>query len=326
MSEAPLLDAGAWRRALSAARRSYHDGYYAMYTNAVGGIVTDPALMLVPADDHVVHRGDGVFETIKCVDGAVYALDRHLARLAHSAETIGLLLPVPRDALAGLVVQTLRAGGRRDALARVIVSRGPGGFGVNPYECPRPGLYIVAYALPPSFMDANPSGARLRSSTVPVKPGVLATIKTCNYLPNALMKKEAVDAGADFAVAFDERGFLAEGATENFGMVSSDRRLRVPGADRILSGITMHRALELAEDLVRAGALAGIETGDIGRRDLEGAAEILVFGTTPDVTAGVEWDGRPVGDGRPGPVQRELNRRLQADIRSHPAMRTPAFG
>ncbi len=304
------------------ARRPYHDHYYAMFSSALGGIVTDPVAMTVPADDHVVHRGDGVFETIKCADGAVYGLALHLERLAASAGRIGLRVPESPEGLGDIVQETIRAGGRRDCLVRVLLSRGPGGFGVGPSECPEPGLYVIAYRLSPPFMEAHPEGARAAVVEVPVKPGFLATIKTCNYLPNALMKAAAQAAGADFPVAFDERGFLAEGATENLGIVTPGRVLQLPRSGRILDGITVRRVQALAPAAVRAGVLAAIETVDIPRAALDEASEILVFGTTPDVTAVVQLDGRPVGTGRPGPAQAELNRLLVEDLRANDGMRT----
>ena len=57
-------------------RPAYHAGYYAMYSSWWNAITTDPNLMVVPVDDHMVHRGDGLFETFKCVDGAIYNLMR----------------------------------------------------------------------------------------------------------------------------------------------------------------------------------------------------------------------------------------------------------
>ncbi|MBM4155474.1 MAG: aminodeoxychorismate lyase [Lentisphaerae bacterium] len=316
----PVFPAGAVPRL---ARRPWHDHYYAMYSGALGGIVTDPAGMTVPADDHVVHRGDGVFETIKCVDGHVYGLAPHLARLSASAERIGLRVPCGPADLTAVILATLRAGGRRDALVRVILSRGPGGFGVAPAECPEPGLYVIAYRLTPPFMDAHPDGAKAVTVDVPIKPGFLAVIKTCNYLPNALMKAAAHAAGADFPVAFDERGFLAEGATENLGIVTREKVLQVPRSGRILDGITVQRVFALAPAAVRGGLLAGVGVADIPRAAMDAASEILVFGTTPDVTAVVQFDGRPVGSGRPGPVQAALNRLLTDDIRSNAELRTP---
>lgn len=299
--------------------------YFAMYSSAWDGIVTDASLMFVPADDHMVHRGDGVFETIKCVNGRVYCLVAHLDRLAFSARNVGMAAPWSREDLADIIVQTIRAGGKRDCLVRILLSRGPGSLGVNPYDCPKPGLYVIAHQLKPSFMEAHPEGARVITSKVPVKPGFFANIKSCNYLPNVLMKKEAVDAGVDFTVSFDEQGLLAEGATENAGIVTSDGRLLVPTTDRILSGTTMFRAVELANTLLANGMLKSVASASITRDMMTSAKEMLIFGTTPDVTAVVEFDRKPVGTGRPGVVSSELNRLIINDIRSNPSVQTLAF-
>lgn len=313
-SNIPVLKPDEAVARLRARNEPYQADYYAMYSSLLAGIVTDPALMLVPADDHVVHRGDGVFETVKCVGGRIYCLGAHLDRLAYSAGKIGLAAPGSREQLADVVLQTVRAGGRRDCLIRILLTRGPGGFGISPYECPRPTLYVIIYALKAPFMDQHPEGARVITSHVPVKAGFFATIKSCNYLPNALMKKEATDAGVDFALAFDEFGHLAEGATENAGVVTPAGRLRAPSRERILAGTTMLRALHHAEELVHRGLLSAVETGPITRDDLAQAREILIFGTTPDVTAVFALDGKPVGSGAPGPVFKALSELLLREI------------
>jgi branched-chain amino acid aminotransferase len=320
MSDLPLFDTetawARWRTRCAAAAA------YAMFSTLLGGIVTDPALMFVPADDHLVHRGDGVFETILCVEGALYAMHPHLDRLLHSAGGIGLRVPMSAEELASALVQTTRAAGRREALVRLIVARGPGGYGVNPYESRAPQVYIAVYPYTPPFMVKHPGGARVRTSAVPLKPGLMATVKSCNYLPNALMKKEAVDAGVDFTITFDERGFLGEGATENAAVVNADGRLRVPSPERILAGITMKRVAEFAAtDPARYG-LKGVESGRIARAEVESAKEMLLFGTSVGVAAVVEFDGRPVGDGRPGPSAAALQRRLAEDLRTNAAWRT----
>lgn len=311
--------------ALESTRRDFQKNYFAMYSSQLGGIVTDPVLMQMPVDDHVVHRGDGIFETFKCVDGRIYNMGAHLDRLAGSVRNLAYNLTLPQAEIGRIVVDTIRAGGHRDCLVRILVSRGPGGFGVNPYECPHAQLYVIATALPPPFMKAHPGGARVVTSAVPIKPAFFAGIKACNYLPNVLMKKEAVDAGVDFAVGFDEAGCLAEGATENFGIVTRDARLLFPVLDRILAGTTMLRVAELAKALVGEGRLRGIEFAAIPRQQVLEAAEVLIVGTTPDVTAVVELDGKPVGNGKPGPVQQALSLLLCRDIAGNDRVLTPVF-
>ncbi|HPC57374.1 MAG TPA: aminotransferase class IV [Kiritimatiellia bacterium] len=304
-------------------RPGYHADYYAMYSSWWDGITTEPNLMVVPVDDHMVHRGDGLFETFKCVDGAVYNLEAHLARLENGAKAIALQMPWSRGDIRRIIGEVLKAGGRRDALIRIFVSRGPGGHSANPYECPEPLLMVLAIRLPPPFMASHPDGARVGLSAVPNKEGMFAQVKSVNYLPNVLMKKQAVDAGVDFMLGFDKDGHMTELPTENFGIVTTERVLKVPRPDHILAGTTMGRVLALARDhLVPAGVLAGVEEADVPRAELETAAEMLVFGTSPHVTAVTEFAGRPVGDGKPGPVWRELSRLFEADLKN-PAMLTP---
>ena len=259
------------------------------------------------------------------MDGAIYNLAAHLDRLEGGARTIALELPWSRADFERIVGAVLRAGGRRDALVRVFVSRGPGGHSANPYECPRPLLMVLAIRLPPPFMELHPEGAKVGVSGVPHKDGFFAQVKSVNYLPNVLMKKQAVDAGLDFMLGFDKNGHMTELPTENFGIVTAGGVLRVPKPEHILLGTTMLRVLELARrQLVPAGVLAGVEEADVPRAELEQAAEMLVFGTTPNVTAVTEFAGRPVGDGRPGPVWRELSRIFEDDLRN-PEMLTSVW-
>ena len=306
-------------------RRPYHADYLAMYSSWYGGIITDPALMMVPVDDHLVHRGDGIFEALKCVAWHVYALNRHLDRLDRSALSSALNLPMPRAELVRTVLATIRAAGVPDCSVRLLISRGPGGFTANPYECPQSQLYVVVTALhlPPPARYSE--GARLITSRVPMKSDLFAAIKSCNYLPNVLMKKEAEDAGVDFAVSVDQNGFLGEGPTENVGIITTDRRFLVPRFDRVLRGTTVTRMMELAQSLAGTGEL--IETGeaDITPRQAYGAAEILMFGTSFDVLPVVEYDGRPISDGRPGPMARRFMELLREDQYHGSGMRTPVL-
>src|SRR6185312_6274247 len=99
-----------------------------------GGIVIDPALMIVPLDDHIVHRGDGIFEAARMTAKGFYLLKPHLDRLARSADLIGLKLPKTVQEIAAICeelreVTRLPSGGA----LRIFVSRGPGDFSPSPY-------------------------------------------------------------------------------------------------------------------------------------------------------------------------------------------------
>ena len=281
-------------------------GYAAMYSSEWDAVVTDPRLMRVPVDDHLVHRGDGVFETVLFAGGRVYLMDAHLARLRRSAERIGLPLAVPESRIAEILSQLFRVAGKETALARILAGRGPGGFSVDPAESVSPSLYIVVYPAGEPFMRKHPEGARVIWSKIPPKPGALATVKTCNYLPNALMKAEASAAGAHFALGVDEDGYVTESFTENVAGVDAAGRLVNPPTDRHLPGTTLSRVIALAGE-------AGMQvvTRKLTPSDLEAMSEILVIGTTARV-AQVTWlNGRTFS---PGPAGRRLGKLLDADI------------
>ena len=305
-------------------RRPYQASYLAMYSSVTGGITTDPVLMLVPIDDHIVHRGDGIFETFKCVNGGIYNFSAHLNRLQRSAANLDFILPASIPDIREVVLQTVRTAGSRNCYIRMFIARGPGSFGVNPYDCPAAQLYIVVTKAPKSFMELHPDGATVKTSSIPVKHPFFAGVKNCNYLNNVLMKKEAVNADVDFVVAFDEAGRLGEGATENIGVVTAAGELLFPNLDGILMGTTMMRVMELAETLVKEGLLQQVRFGDISRQDIENAREIIIVGTTTNVTKVKTFDGRAVGNGD-YPAYERLSRLLLDDILSNPELRTEVF-
>lgn len=317
------FDSSDWPELAALLRRPRQSALLAMYSSLYGGIVTDPALMVLPLDDHMVHRGDGIFEAFKAVDGRIYNLNAHLDRLDMSARGLALPVPAARGALTEIIVETVRAAGRRSCMIRLFVSRGPGGFSVNPYECPQQQIYVVVTELGAPFMQMHPEGARLKTSAIAAKSASMAGIKNCNYAPNVLMKKEAIDAKVDFTVGFDEDDVMTEGSVENIGIVSRDGRLLFPTLDRILAGTTMLRAMDLARTLAGSGLLAGAQLAPIRREDIRAAREVLIAGTTINIAAGVVFDGNPVGDGRPGPVYRALSELLIEDMRSNSALLTP---
>lgn len=299
--------------------------YLAMYSTWYGGIIRDPQLMMLPVDDHIVHRGDGVFEATKCVDGRVFALDRHLDRLMRSADVIGLKPPHTQAEIREICLETARAAGARDCMLRLYVSRGPGGFTANPYESIGSQMYLVITPFKPMPAAKYESGVSVRTSQHRVKEGVFATVKSCNYLQNVMMKKEAVDSGCDFTISLDEEGHLAEGSTENFAIISEAGEFLVPKFDRILRGVTLVRMMELAEELMKGplkGKLIGIRNKAFGLGDVAKAREAMMLGTTLDALPVTTYDGKPVGDGRVGPVMAEFIKVMREDLKHGPLVTT----
>ena len=316
MDQAVILTPEQVLRNLRHGAREHHMSYLAMYSTWMGGIVTDPTLMFVPVDDHIVHRGDGVFEAFKCVRGRIYLLERHLDRLERSSAMIGLSWPVSRSELKQRILETILAAGVEECLVRLYLSRGPGDFSPSPSATCGSQLYLVVTDLshPPHWKYE--SGCSLITSSIPVKPGFFANVKSCNYLPNVLMEKEAEEGGADYAVGLDEAGCLTEGPTENMGLITQDGAFLVPSFKRILRGTTVTRMMDLAQSLVPEGHLREVREAHLTREDVLTAAEVMMFGTTFDVLPVVSFDGQSVGGGRPGPMFRsflDLMRRDQQE-------------
>ena len=314
MKKLQTLGNNEWLARLSAARDGLSNTLYAMYSSLTDGITTDPALMCIPADDHLPQRGDGVFESLKCRSGQLYNADAHLARLERSCTGIGMEPPCPRAELKQIICETIRASGKHECLVRVLVSRGTENMGIDPTRCKGPALYIVIYRYSARIENGQLKPARVALSAVPIKPPAYATIKTCNYLPNVLMKLEANRRGLDFVISIDPNGNLGEGATENIGILTPENELLMPTPDFVLSGTTARRALDLAQTLVAEGTLKTAEYRDISPEQAAQAKEIFIFGTTTDATPVVEWEGRAVGNGTPGPMAGKLLALLKSDM------------
>jgi len=312
----PIFSADDSIRRLRQAVHAKAGNFYAMYSSVLGGIVTDPAIMVLPLDDHMVHRGHAVFDTATLAHGMLYQLDPHLDRLLRSAEGARISLPFPRERLRQIILDTAAASRQREGSMRYWLSSGPGGFGLGPGECVGSSFYVIVFkqeAYPESYYS---EGVKLFTSHVPIKPPLFARIKSTNYLPNVLVVLEAKDHGADNGVFIDQRGMVAESSNMNVAFVSKDHVFRHPPFDAILSGITIQRVLEFARRLAQRGELEEILIEDIPISEGHQAAEMMLIGSSIKVAPVVQWDGQPVGDGKPGPIAKKLLEMWNEDVRS----------
>ena len=289
--------------------------YWAFYSSQLGGIVTDPALMVIPFDDHMVHRGHGIFDTAAIQDGKIYDLEAHLDRFVRSARTSKLELP-PREEMRDIIVRTTAASGRRDGSIRYWASAGPGSLGLTPAAGAEPGFFVMIFA-GLAYSDAwYTRGLRVMTTTYPIKPPLYAVTKSTNYLPNILIQLEAQAHGLDNGVFIDAAGNVGESSNMNVAFVTADGILKHPKFDHILSGCTSLRLLELAATLRTRGLVSDIQVCDISVAEARTAREMLLIGSSIKVAPIVEWDAKPVGDGTPGPVARALRELLDQDMRS----------
>jgi len=321
-----ILDASEVVARLAALRSRQAVKYWAFYSSQFGGIVTDPALMVIPFDDHMVHRGHGIFDTAGLVEGKIYDLDAHLYRFILSAARSKLRLPGSREEMRDIIVKTAAVSGRKDGSIRYWISSGPGSLELSPAAGAEPGLFVMVFAGLSYPERWYTEGLRVMTTTYPIKAPLYAITKATNYLPNVLMQMEAKEAGFDNGVFIDADGNVGESSNMNVAFVTGAGVLVHPKFDHILAGCTSLRLLELARKLVDQRLLAGIEVRDIPVAEARAAREMLLLGSSIKVASVVQWDGSPIADGKPGPIARALLQLLEDDMRTGDRLITVPYG
>lgn len=194
----------SWPRAASALRSrlppSCASDLFAFYSSALGGISTDAALAAVPLDDHGFHRGHACFDTCNVHAGKAFGLSFHLDRLLSSARK-ARIEPPPKEELRSIILQTIAATRRTDGVfVRYWLTAGRGNFDISPSRCERVGasgtaqFYVVAHA--DAHSAAGERGVSATIVDVPLKPPLLCTMKSNNYMINAHVAMEARACGA----------------------------------------------------------------------------------------------------------------------------------
>jgi branched-chain amino acid aminotransferase len=247
--------------------------------------------------------GASVYETIRTYGGRPFLLDRHLDRLACSAQAIHMDPEAFLPALPGRIERALAAADHEESLVRIVASRGQGRltYAVEPRNRPTVVLLIEPLDPPPaSLYERGVSVAVVsvrRNSTLALDPA----IKSSNLLNNFLAAAEARALDADEALMLNERGELAEGASTNVFAVHGARVRTPPTSAGLLDGITRRFVL----DLCRA---EGLDAGELTLmpQDLDEAREIFLTSTTREILPVGSCNGRRVGEAGPGPVTRRL--------------------
>lgn len=259
--------------------RKIKSTYYGVYSSWHQGLIVDKELMMIPLDDHLVHRGDGVFEAIKVINKKPYLLKEHLNRLFISAQFLKLPLPFPIERLEQMIPQCLELLPLpKISLLRIFISRGPGDFSVNPRSTVGSQIYMAFTDCQVISEQQRQMGFHIGFSKTPAKEKWIAPYKTCNYIQNVLLKGEALENGWDFAVAHAD-GIISESSTENIFWFNQAGELCAPELNRILKGTMMNRAMELAEKKL------GVKSNytNMKTEHLKDQKEVLIAGTTLDV-------------------------------------------
>jgi branched-chain amino acid aminotransferase len=253
--------------------------------------------------DHGLLYGDGVFEGIRAYHGRLFKLAEHIDRLFCSAKAILLTIPMSHREIMAAVVAACRRNKLKDGYVRLVVTRGVGLLGLNPFRCQRPSVIIIADKIQLYPQELYQRGLDL--ITVPTTRNLHSAlnpaIKSLNYLNNIMAKMEALSGGGEEAIMLNAEGYVAECTGDNIFIVQGGQLLTPPLSAGALHGITRGVVMELAR-----GNGMTVNEPNLTRYDLFNADECFLTGTGAEIIAVVKIDGRVVGGGKPGPVTGKL--------------------
>lgn len=274
----------------------------------LNGRLVSPEEALISVNDRGFLFGDAVYEVIRSYDGRLWALERHLRRLAHSLSAIDMDY-VDTGEIGPAIRETYAASAIPNAVVYLHISRG---------VAPRSHAY--SRDLQPTVLitvrDISPRVARMASA------GVAATtepdlrwrrcdIKSTCLLPNVLAHTRARDAGADEAILVHPDGYVTEGASTSVFWGWGGRLCTIPQGGEVLPGITRGFILEIAQDEGLPMVEERISLDEFRKTD-----EMFLAGTTIEVCPIISLDGEPVGSGEAGPISLRLQTAFRARVQA----------
>ena len=271
------------------------------------GKLVDEADARISVFDHGLLYGDGVFEGIRVYSGKIFKLDAHIKRLYQSAKVIRLEIPLSQSKLVNAIEKTVEANGVIDGYIRLVVTRGTGNLGLNPFVCEKSIIFIIADNIQLYPEELYETGMKVISATT-VRNHPLAIppqVKSLNYLNNILAKIEALDSNVPEAIMYNHEGYVAEATGDNVFIVRNGVIYTPPVEAGALEGITRGVVIRLAKE----ENLEVVEK-NLTRFDLYICDEFFLTGTAAEVIGVVEIDGRVIGDGTPGTVTKLLRKKF----------------
>lgn len=253
--------------------------------------------------DHGLLYGDGVFEGIRFYKRNVFRLRQHLDRLYSSAKYIMLDIPGTRDELAEIVLETCRRNNLDDGYIRLLITRGEGTLGLNPFLCKMAGVVVIASRIQMYPQEYYEKGLPLITAATRRfgHEALSPRVKSLNYLNNIMAKIEAIHCGVLEALMLDQHGYIVECTGDNVFLVKDGIVYTPPVYQGALRGITRDAVMELASK-------AGIEVREdrLTLYEAYDADECFLTGTAAEIIPVNSIDRRIIGDGKPGPVTAQL--------------------
>ena len=207
------------------------------------------AQAVVPINDRGFMYGDGLFETMRVVNGRPFRLAQHLERMTRGADFLKIKCPFTPKEMQNFAGQLIEQNQMPEAILRVVLTRGPGERGYTPGAGGKPTVVMSLHAAPSLAWKIRFAGVWSRRRFAVPAADPLAAFKTMNKLTQVMARMEAVENGADEALLLNTNGEVAEAASGNLFWVSSGRVCTVPAGRSVLPGITRAVVLEICQTL-----------------------------------------------------------------------------
>jgi len=265
----------------------------------IDGRLLDESEAKLSVFDHGLLYGDGVFEGIRFYDGRVFRCEDHIRRLFDSAQAIALKMPLGPAEITQAMLETIRANGLRDGYVRLVVTRGAGGLGLNPYLCEKASVVIIASTIALYPPEKYQQGLTLVTCSTrrPAPAALSPAVKSLNYLNNVMAKIEAIQGNAEEGIMLNEQGYVAECTGDNIFVIRDGEVLTPPVHAGALNGINRRVMFEIAETLS-----IPLREANLTRYEVYTADECFLTGTAAEVVPVAQCDRRSIGGAVPGPV------------------------
>ena len=286
-----------------------------MITAYVDGAFLPLAEARVSPMDRGFLFGDGAYEVIPVYSRRAFRLDEHVARLGNTLAAMRLANPHGADEWKAIILEIVARNPWDDQSVYLQVTRGADTKRNHAFPGPevKPTVFLMREPL------VTPSAEQLATGIAAVSAADIrwlrCDLKTVSMLANCLLRQHAIDHGCMETVLFRD-SFLTEGAASSIFVCKDGVLLVPPKSHLMLPGVTYDVVLELA----RSHGMKH-EVREVLEAEVRSADELWMTSSTKEVLPITALDGRPVGDGKPGPVWRELSRIFEAD-QNNPAMRT----
>jgi len=253
--------------------------------------------------DHGVLYGDGVFEGIRLYQKNIFRMEQHMDRLWDSAHAILLDIPMTKEEMTEATAETCRRNGLEDGYVRLVVTRGEGTLGLDPFKCPKPSVFIIAASIQLYPKEFYTQGLKvITAAQRRIAPDTFsARVKSLNYLNNIMAKVQAIKAGVLEAFMLNSQGYILEATGDNVFLIKDGVLYTPPTYMGALRGITRDAVLDIA----RREGITIVEE-PFTQYEVYTADECFLTGTAAEVIPVTEADSRPIADGKPGPITKKL--------------------